>query len=455
MDRITIVLSLLFALTPVFARAQDCAGCGKCASAAVAETSHCHYLEVKSVEAGSPAAAAAIRSGDILETYGGATVGCRSDLARAREAATTESVAVTFRRDGKVLRFLLPKGKLGVFLDEWQKDVVPGPDAKLINGVPRLGWDEGKSNTFVGAFEAALRKLGDKTDYVFLAGASGAAFRTHFFNDWCPSSPDPGVGYDLTHEILATRGYEPVRMTQSPDGKNRPAMLAAITASIDSGLPVLAWNIDGFPEYGLVVGYQEGGRELFVRTYNSTRKGYDLTGNVPSAITILRKGMRPKEDAVVRGSFASVAGMLAPEKYGEYWNGLAAFDQWMERLKSDDWTGLDSARFGNVVQANYWIATRLCDDRQTGVDYLRCAAVNVPDAAPRLRALAALYEQEVALLTPLVARLPEPGAVTRPDQWTRPERDAQVAVLTSCRALEVEAAGIWNELAQPARLLDH
>ena len=240
-------------------------------------------------------------------------------------------------------------------------------------------------------------------------------------------------------------------MTQSPDGKNRPAMLAAIKASIDSGLPVLAWNIDGFPEYGLVVGYQKAGQELFVRTYNSTRKGYDLTGNVPPAITILKRDTRPKEDAVARGSFASVAGMLAPEKYGEYWNGLAAFDKWTERLKSDDWTGLDSARFGNVVQANWWITTRLADDRRTGVDYLRCAAVNVPDAAPHLHALAALYEQEVALLTPLVESLPDPSAVVRPEQWTRPERDAEVTVLTSCRALEFQAIGIWNELAAARR----
>lgn len=452
MAKTTLVLSMLFALTPVFAQAPDCASCGKCASAAVFETSHCHYLEVKSVEFGSPAATAAVQPGDILETYGGVTVGCRTDLARARDATTAESVAVTFRRGDKVLRLLLPKGKLGVFLDEWQKDVVPGPDAKLIPDVPRLEWNDGKSNTFIGAFEALLQKLGDHTDYVFLAGASGAAFRTHFFNDWCPSSPDPGVGYDLTHKILATRGYEPVRLTQSPDGKNRPQMLAAIKASIDSGLPVLAWNIDGFPEYGLIVGYQKDGQELFVRTYNSTRKGYDLTGNVPSVVTVLKKGVRPKEDAVVRGSFASVAGMLAPEKYGEYWNGLAAFDKWIERVKSDDWSALDSAHFANVVQANYWIATRLADDRAAGIDYLKCAAVNVPQAAPRLRALTALYEQEVALLTPLVARLLDPAAVTRPDQWTRPERDAQVAVLASCRAVELQATDIWNELGDMTKI---
>jgi|WetSurMetagenome_2_1015567.scaffolds.fasta_scaffold32710_2 hypothetical protein len=455
MHEILSVLSLLFALTPALAQAPDCASCGKCAPGAVIESTHCHYLEVKSVESGSPAAAVAIRPGDVLESYGGATVGCRADLARARDAVTTESVAVAFRRGDKVLRFLLPRGKLGVFLDEWQKDIVPDADAKLLAGVPRLAWEDNKSSTFIGAFEAALRKLGDKTDYVFLSGASGAAFRTHFFNDWCPSSPDPGVGCDLTHEILSSRGYEPRRLVQSPDGKNRPEMLAAIKASIDSGVPVLTWNIDGFPEHGLVVGYQKDGQELFVRTYNSTRKGYDLAGNVPSVVTILKKGITPKEDAVVRGSFAAVAGMLGTEQYGEYWNGLAAFDRWMERLRSDDWTALDSARFGNVVRANWWIATRLADDRATGIDFLRCAAVSVPEAATRLRALAALYEREVALLVPLVDHVPDPNTVIRPDQWTRPERDAQIAALSGCRALELEATEIWNELAGPARPLDH
>jgi hypothetical protein len=426
----------------------DCPASQQLAVRTTVEVEHCHWLEVTSAAADGPAARAGARAGDVLVSYNGSTVGCLADLERAKESATTDSVRVVFRRDREELPLVLPRGRLGVMLREWQQDIVPDPAARVIPGVPALGWLEGKSNSFMGALDAVRQQQGIKGDYIYLCGVSGAAFRTHFFDTWCPSSPDATCGFDAASEALAAVGLKADWRHVSADGKNKPQIVAAVRKSIDAGMPVLAIDLREMPEWGVVTGYQKNGAELFCRTYFDRRKGYELAQKFPSAVVVLtRKANAPGEKESVKRSFSTVVQNLTTDKYGEYYSGLSAFDKWAERLRADDFTRLDSGQLSNVVQANYWTFDRLVTDRQTGLQYLAWLAENYPEYRSGAADLTALYQQEIELLDPLRAELPCPGSVTRAESWAMELRERQAVALTLARSLEEQALVTWQRLA--------
>jgi len=435
-------LATVLCLFPVLVLAQTCPGCPNSG----AESAPCHWLEVTGVVPDGPAAKAGVMPGDALTSYDGKPMGCRAELTAAQAAVASDSLVATFRRGQKELSFVLPKGKLGIYFAEWMNDVSPDSGAKLIAGVPNLSWNE--MNSFMGALQAVGNKLGDHAGYAFLCGVSGAAFRTQFFDTWCPSSPDATVGFDAGAVALKARGLNPTWLHVSSDGKNKPQIVSAIRKSIDAGMPALAIDLIDTPEWGVIVGYQKNGDELLCRTYFDKRKAFDIAQKFPFAVAILKPaGKMPDEDASIRDGFAVVSENLAAEKYGEYYSGLAAFDKWTARLREDDFTKLDSEKLSNVIQANYWIYQRLIADRKTGIEYLQLVAQKMPDLQPKTDALVALYQQEIAALEPLLEQLPCPGCVVPGWQWEQADRDKQVVTLASARLFEEQALPLWKELA--------
>jgi len=435
-------LCAVLCLLPALALAQTCPGCPNSG----AESEPCHWLEVTGLVPDGPAAKAGIRIGDALASYDGKPMGCRAELNAAQAAVKVDSVVASFRRGNKLLNFVLPKGKLGIYVKEWMNDVPPDSDARLIAGVPTLSWD--RMNSFMGALEAVGHKLGDHVGYAFLCGASGAAFRTHFFDTWCPSSPDATCGYDAGTAILKARGLDATWLHVSSDGKNKPQILQAIRKSIDGGMPVLAIDLIEVPEWGVIIGYQKNGEELLCRTYFDKRKGFDAAQKFPFAVAILkREGKVPEQEALMKQGFGIVAENLATEKYGEYFSGLAAFDKWMARLQDDDFTKLDSARLSEVIQTNYWTCQRLIADRKTGIEYLDIVTQRMPGLESKVAGLKAIYQREVETLEPLLEELPCPGSVVPGWQWERADRDKQIAALVKARTFEEQTLPMWKELA--------
>lgn len=404
------------------------------------------WLEVTGLVPDGPAAKAGIWVGDALASYDGKPMGSRVELEAAQAAVRVDSVAVSFRRGDKELNFVLPRGKLGIYFVEWMNDVPPDSDAKLIAGVPHLSWNE--MSSFVGALEAIGHRIGDHSGYAFLSGVSGAAFRTQFFDTWCPSSPDPTVGYNAGEAVLKACGLSATWLHVSSDGKNKPQILDAIRKSIDAGMPVLAIDLVETPEWGIIIGYQKNGQELLCHTYFDKHRLYDVAQKFPFAVAILkREGKPPDEVASIKQGFGIVVQNLTTEKYGEYYSGLAAFDKWMARLRDDDFTKLDSAKLWNVVQANSWIFQRLVVDRKTGVEYLDIVAQRMPGLEPKTASLKALYQREIEILELLLGQLPSSENVRSGWEWPKVDLDKEIAVLVTARAFEEQTLRKWKELA--------
>jgi hypothetical protein len=437
------IIAAFLCLFPALALAQNCAGCANKPAGALP----CHWLEVTGVVPDGPAAAAGIRVGDGLAFYDGKAMGCRADLSGKQAAVQVDSVVVSFRRGDKLLNFVLPKGKLGLLFAEWMNDLPLAPDAKMIAGVNNLGWAQ--PNSFMGALEAVLHKLGDHAGYAFLSGASGAAFRTQFFDTWCPSSVDATCGFDAGSEALSARGLDVRWLEVSSDGKNKPQIIDSIRKSIDAGMPVLAIDLIQAPEWGIIIGYQKNGEELLSRTYFDKRKGFEVAQKFPFIVGILRRnGKPPDPDARLQKGFSTVAANLTTEKYDQYYSGLAAFDKWVERLKTDDLSTFDTTKLANAVMANYTILKRLVADRKTGIEYLDIVAGQMPGLEPKITGVTALYRQEVELLEPLVEKVPGPGSVRKAEDWPQASKDLQVAALEQARALEAQALPLWQGLAK-------
>jgi len=406
-------------------------------------------LVVQDVVPESPADKAGILPKDIIVQYDGKLISTQKELNELRQQVQTDSVEVVIVRGGQEMRMMMPSGTLGVYLNELLPDIKYKADAKVIEGIPKLGWDVGRSNSFFAALEAIANYLGIKKTYLLINGLSGGAFRLQFHNDWCPSSPDPTCGFNAGEEALRVLGLEYQVLHIAKDSSNRDEMKKAILASIDNNKPVLAIDMITTAEWGVITGYQNNGDELLCRTFFDRRDGYEIAQKFPWALYIITGRIEvPQGIDPYKKSFAIALKNLKTEKIDAYYSGLAAFDKWILRLEQDDFAALDSAKFDNACLANAWIYDRLTDDRQNAADYLDRIALLFPHLHDRLKALAKIYREESELLGKPKGIVIYPFDMKSRDDWGAEMRANEVGLLRQAKAKEEAALRLWGVIAK-------
>lgn len=406
-------------------------------------------LVVKGLVTDSPAQKAGILPNDILLQYDGKPVHTVKELNDLKAQTKTDSVEIIVRREEKELKFKIPAGPIGVFLNERLPDLTFQADAVVIEGIPQLSWDTGKDNTFFAALEAAANYLGVKKDYIEINGMSGGAFRIQFCKDWCPSSPDPTCGYNVGEDGLRALGLEYQTMHLSTDGKNKPALKQIIMESIAKKRPVIAIDLVETAEWGIVTGYQNNGDELLCRTYFDQREGYEIAQKFPFAIYIITgKKEPPKDIDNYQKSFEIALKNLKTERYENYYSGIAAFNQWIKELEKDDFATLDSQKYFDRALANAWIYDRLTSDRADAVEYLERINNQFAKAAAKINELAQLYKEESELLKQPKNIVIYSYAMKSREDWTPGMRMKEVEVLRNAKAKEEAALKLWEQIAK-------
>ena len=414
-------------------------------------------LMIEGFTDGSNLQKAGALKGDRILSYNGGDVTSAAKLRELRDATGTPEVPVVLLRGDGRIEVTVPKGRLGVFLREVAPEHPRDGDAVVIDGIGKLAWGTGMENSFLAAVYRIDEKFGRKTSYRDLVGLSGYGFRVLFFDGWCPSSPDVTCGRDLGAELLGKLGYsceDYYLLTPETEGKLRgeakseDELRDIIRSSIDRGYPVLAIDLIGVPEWGLITGYQKGGKELFCRTYFDRTEGYDIAQKTPWVIYVIGERKEPKLANEYRNSLLLARELYETEKYDIYFSGLKALDAWIAALKNEeDFDGMGPSRLEMVHLANWWIYYSLSIARADAVQYLTENRERFGANTDLVDELIRLYGNEVEILQNGRESVPSPHAGNRPSNWTGEERARQTAVLEKLRGIEGKVGALLGKMA--------
>ena len=268
-------------------------------------------------------------------------------------------------------------------LKRFVEGVVPRPQAELmrqdgatwISHIPTLGWGLDRDCTFVGSFEAALAGTNESFSYADLMGFSGLIFRIRWSPTFCPSCA-VGEMSDEEHGITRCSGWG--LQTEHQFGQPNPdrqAIRRKLTASIDSGLPILAYGI--CMDMSVIYGYEDDSHTLWLTDYHAK-------GQMPYKLPLDKLG--PMQMYLVRSRPSlTPAGQLrsALELAVRNWNigqhddgmtgrdyryGPLAYDGWLEAIRNFD--RLSSDQIKQLHYTHHFVWTQLTDARRAAAEFL-------------------------------------------------------------------------------------
>ncbi|MCD4690890.1 hypothetical protein K8S17_05455 [bacterium] len=233
----------------------------------------------------------------------------------------------------------------------------------------------------LGCLKGCLNYLGIEMSAAWLFGASGHAFMLNVGRDVCSSGPTAWksnvlltLGSSVGFRTIVVFGF---RGNGDLDDAQERAWNAAQRA-VDDGIPCYAWELDA-PEFYVVYGYDEAGYYYQGCTAPDGRgpKPWRELGDtgIGCVELVVVHPQEPRDDAtVVRGALTFAT---AVADGGQEWvlpgyaMGFAAYDEWIEGLRSRKASGV-----GAAYNASVWESCR-----RHAVAFLREAKGRLPGVA--------------------------------------------------------------------------
>lgn len=313
-----------------------------------------------------------------------------------------------------------------------------------IDGVDRLQWGIGQENTFIGALTAAMRAIGEDVNYDYLMGVSGAAFRVQIYRlDWCPSAPDATCGFDCSGPAMEALGYKPIWMWASADKPDEMKKVReAVVESIDKGKPAVAIDLVNVPDWGVIIGYADGGKDFLCKSYYDKAARPALALKWPWAIMLIgEKGVAPdRKQSLIKS--LEIAEMLAvTENFDKYASGFNAYETWAKGLLDDSrFKKLTKEDLSSVTHTNAWCYVSLIDARSAAAKYLRAISSEFSsDGAKHISKAADIYEQITNKLSDGLKYVPFTWELKEDKRWTAEMRHSEAALLKDALTLEKTA----------------
>lgn len=275
-----------------------------------------------------------------------------------------------------------------------------------IEGVRKMSWDTGEMCEFASALMSAMLRLGEDVPYHYIMGTSGVAFRFTLN----PGEWDFG-NYSIRN--IAADADEPVRRAIKATGYAYTLCdkttwqddATAIIASIDRGIPVLAYGVVGPSDCCVITGYDEDGDVLLGwSTYQDIPQDHniphDATGyfrkpgwhdNLHGYILIGEKGERPPLPTIYLNALKWAAYLLKTPRMGDKVTGLEGLRVWAEEMTQEKYFPADDEETMGWRYVSVAINMTMLRDHCTAEDFLRQAMADVPDFAPELSLTADCY----------------------------------------------------------------
>lgn len=295
-----------------------------------------------------------------------------------------------------------------------------------ISGFEAARWGSaGRHCSTLATMALVSERSEDRTDYDYLMGASGAAFRVQMsLGQLCPSSSHAICGFNCAELALAAWGSQATWFDTS-DGHEpeRRAALAAVHESLTRGVPAL----HEYEESSLIVGLGDDGTPL-LRPYAARTDGYQPMTQWPFKVAVASPKVEVADPrSVLRDSLRVAIQLFDTPQVNRYSCGRQAYEHWSALLRDDAAHAAAGERerfFARLGNAHTFAG--LIDARSAAVNYLQGMASACDDAvAPTLLAAADEYadlerscaEQRIEL-APYPRELP-PGSV-----WSAQQRHA-------------------------------
>ncbi|MBN1877817.1 MAG: hypothetical protein JXA33_26590 [Anaerolineae bacterium] len=275
-----------------------------------------------------------------------------------------------------------------------------------IEGVRRISWDTGEMCEFASALVSAMMCLGENLPYPYVMGTSGVAFRFTLN----PGAWDFG-NYGIRN--ISADAYAPIRRaidavgyaytlgektTWQDDATN-------ITASIDKGIPVLAYGVVGPSDCCIIAGYDEQGKVLLGwSTYQDIPDDHniphDVTGyfrkpgwhdNLGGYILIGDKKERPPLQTIYADALKWAVYLMKTPSMGDKLTGLEALKIWAEEMTQEKYfpDGDEETLGWRYVSAA--VNMTMLRDHCSAEAFLRQVLEDVPDFQPELSLAAECY----------------------------------------------------------------
>ena len=247
--------------------------------------------------------------------------------------------------------------------------VIQSSERTFIENILRLQWGKNADNSFIRSTQFALNALGENYSYQYLMGISGAAFRLHFDPDWCPSSVDATTGFDVSKILFRSLGYacELVKINDNSFDDIR-FLYQKIMNQIDSGIPIVAVNLRGHTEWGIISGYLNDRPGILCRTYFDEADEYSLAEHAPwLSFFIGEKSKSLHEQTLFSNSLKIGVQLAKTDQFEQYKNGFSALETWIEKLGES--ASANSTAF-KAYETNWTIFNCLLDARRAAAAYL-------------------------------------------------------------------------------------
>ena len=235
--------------------------------------------------------------------------------------------------------------------------------SRVLKDIPPLRFGDGRDCTL-----PACLAIATGSDYDWVMGASGAAFTSTIdAATWDPLAAAPLDDATLSRGAQAI-GTRPDVVGPPFDDEMRALVLDRVAEAIDAKAPPLVKGIAGPPEYGLVVGYDEGGPTFLARTYfDKTDKPTKIDW---SAFADAEHGLVAFLDRVAAPDRATVAGGAIGHAVRTARDSEAALQAWLSGLR-DDARWSDTKHAGAAAFGDHAMRTILADKRRAAARFLR------------------------------------------------------------------------------------